>query len=142
MNYRKMKKRCFTLMELLVVILILGLLIGLVGPRVIDKFKGSQWNAAAQQARLLRKAVESYYLDKSKYPDGLDGLLEKDSFGGRYFSEEFIPKDPWGREYEYQKPGSGDRAFDIICYGADGTSGGEGVNRDVSCWDDLSKKEN
>lgn len=139
MNYNKMKKRYFTIMELLVVILIIGLLAGLVGPRVIGYFSGAQWKTAAQQTKLLRKTVESYYLDKSNYPDSLEDLLGKDKFGNRYFSEEFIPKDPWGNEYNYEKPGSNDRPFDISSYGADGTSGGEGINKDVSCWDNLSE---
>ena len=138
---RKMKRKSFTLMELLVVILIIGLLGGLVGPKVFNQIGQNQWKVAAQQTRLLRDAVNTYYMDKSKYPDSLEDLLGKDSFGESYFSEEYIPKDPWGNEYTYQKPGSGDRKFDIICYGADGTSGGEGVNKDVSCFDDLSKKE-
>lgn len=138
---RKMKRKSFTLMELLVVILIIGLLGGLVGPKVFSQIGKSKWNVAAQQTRLLRDSVNQYYMDKSKYPDSLEDLLGKDSFGESYFSEEYIPKDPWGNNYIYQKPGTGDRKFDIICYGEDGTSGGEGANKDVSCFDDLSKKE-
>lgn len=140
MNYRKMTKSCFTLMELLVVILILGLLAGIGVPKVIDSLKMAQWDTGAQQTKTLRKTIESYYLDKSKYPDSLEDLLEKDSLGGRYFSENYIPKDPWGNEYQYQKPGA-DNPFDIIFNGADGTSGGEGINKDATCWDDLNKKD-
>lgn len=138
---RKMKRNQFTLMELLVVILIIGLLGGLVGPKVFNQISRSKWNVAAQQTRLLRGAVNNYYMDKSKYPDNLEQLLDKDSFGESYFSEEYIPKDPWGNEYVYQKPGSGDRKFDIICYGEDGSSGGEGACRDISCFDDLADKK-
>ncbi len=140
MSYTNMKKRRFTLMELLVVITIILLLAGLVGPRILGVGDKAKRDAAATQIKLLRKTVEQYYLDKSQYPDSLEGLLEKDAYGNRYFSEEYIPQDPWGNEYIYQKPGSGDRPFDIISYCRDGNAGGEGIDSDISCWDNPNKK--
>jgi general secretion pathway protein G len=135
-----LKRKCFTLIELLVVFVIIALMAGLAGPRILGKLKGAKVNTAKQQTRLFRSSIEQYYLDQNKYPDSLSALLEKNSMGDSYFSEEYIPKDPWDNEYIYSKPGGGGRDFDVVSYGPDGAAGGSGANTDISCWDDPNKK--
>ncbi|MCK5834462.1 MAG: type II secretion system major pseudopilin GspG [Lentisphaeria bacterium] len=138
---KNFKKKQFTLMELLVVFVIIALLASFAGPKILGKLKGAKVSTAKQQTRLFRSTVEQYYLDQNKYPDSLEALLEKNSMGDRYFSEKYIPKDPWDNDYIYSKPGSDDEPFDVISLGQDGSAGGTGVNSDISCWDDPNKKK-
>ncbi|MGL4854382.1 MAG: type II secretion system major pseudopilin GspG [Lentisphaeria bacterium] len=141
MNH-ELKRKNFTMIELIMVIAIIMLLAGLAVPQVAGKLDENRWKTAGVMTKNLRTAVEGYYMDKNQYPTKLEDLLQKNSFGNSYYPEEFIPKDPWNREYAYQTPGSGDRRFDIICYGADGVSGGEGASKDISCWDNLNQTDN
>ena len=131
------KKRNFTLIELLVVMVIIGLLAGLAGPSVMAKLKGAKVSTAVQQTKLLRSAVEQYYLDQNKYPSALENLLDKNSYGDTYFSEEFIPIDPWDHDYIYQAPGGSGRDFDITSNGSGSGNGGV-----ISCWDNPRDRKN
>jgi len=135
-----LKKKSFTLIELLVVFVIIALMAGLAGPKILGKLKGAKVSTAKQQTRLFRSSIEQYYLDQNNYPESLEALLEKNSMGDSYFSEEFIPQDPWDNDYIYSKPGADGRDFDVISYGADGSAGGTGANSDISCWDNPNKK--
>ncbi len=94
---------------------------------------GHSYLMSAIQLKRLRVCVESYHMDRGKYPDNLRELLKNDSYGEPYIVEEYIPNDQWGNEFIYIKPGK-KNPFDIIFYGADGQKGGEGFNKDLDCW--------
>jgi len=136
----------FTLIELLIVMVILGLLAALVGPRMFGKVGGSRQKAAKAQISLFETALDTYKLDTSTYPttsQGLEALRTQPSgverWDGPYLPKN-VPLDPWGHRYEYQHPGEhGD--FDIISYGADGTSGGDGENMDIVSWRGIEEKD-
>ena len=129
----------FTLMELLVVLAILGLLMSLVGPRVLNQLGGAKSDTAAIQIRDLEQTLEMYMLDTGRYPttdEGLNALMENPGsatgWNGPYLKKE-VPLDPWKKDYHYKMPGDhGD--FDIFSYGKNGTAGGEGEDADVGNW--------
>lgn len=132
--------RGFTLLELLVVLVILGLLASLVGPQVLKQLGGSKTKAAMLQIEEYSAALDLYRLEVGRYPsgsDGLDALISKPSdaknWNGPYLKKRVIRKDPWGYDYHYQFPGEhGD--FDLYSLGSDGREGGEGENSDVGSW--------
>jgi len=126
-----------TLVELLVVLVILGLIAGLVGPRVLDQLGGAKSKTAAVQLSDFEQGAELFKLDVGRFPteqEGLQALVEKPSsapgWNGPYLKERTLPKDPWGNDYLYKYP---DENGDLQVYslGADGTEGGEGENADV-----------
>lgn len=130
----------FTLVELLVVMIIIGLLAALVGPRFIRQEEKAKIKAAKAQIELLSTALDTFRLDIGRYPsseEGLDALVRKpgsvDKWDGPYLKKD-MPLDPWGKAYVYKSPGE-HGAFDLLSYGADGVSGGEGDNRDVTSWE-------
>lgn len=133
----------FTLIELMVVIVILGILAGLVIPRITEKPEEARRVKAELQIQELSSALKEFKIDNGFYPSteqGLQALVEKPAVGKtprNYPSNGYmdkIPKDPWGNDYVYISPGEhGD--FDIISYGADGEEGGEGNNADVKSWE-------
>jgi general secretion pathway protein G len=137
--------RGFTLIELLVVMLILGLLIGIVGPKLIGHTDDAKVNAARIQIASMVSALKIYKLDNGMYPtteQGLEALVSPPQSGdvpkhwrkGGYLEKGKVPKDPWGDEYIYLCPGAhGD--FDITSYGADGVAGGDDYNKDLNSWD-------
>ncbi|WP_341502601.1 type II secretion system major pseudopilin GspG [Gallaecimonas sp. GXIMD4217] len=135
-----MKNNGFTLLELLVVLVILGLLASLVGPQVLKQLGSSKTKTAALQIEELRSAVELYRLEVGRYPsssEGLQALIDKpagaSNWNGPYLTKKVIRKDPWGHDYHYRYPGEhGD--FDIYSLGADNSQGGEGENQDVGSW--------
>jgi len=129
----------FTLMELLVVLAILGLLMSLVGPRVLNQLGGAKTKTAAIQVKDLEQALEMYKLDVGRYPnntEGLAALVEKPSsapgWNGPYLKSD-VPLDPWNREYNYKYPGDHGEV-DIYSYGQNGSPGGEGEDADVGNW--------
>jgi len=135
----------FTLIELLVVILILGLLIGIVGPRLIGRGDDAKVSAAKIQIASLGSALKMYKLDNGVYPSteqGLEALVSPPQTGdvpkkwrkGGYLEKGKVPKDPWLNDYVYMSPGAHDD-FDIISYGADGVAGGEDYNKDITSWE-------
>ena len=129
----------FTLMELLVVLAILGLLMSLVGPQVLNQLGGAKTKTAAIQVKDLEQALEMYKLDVGRFPstnEGLQALVRKPAaaagWNGPYLNSD-VPLDPWNREYNYKYPG--DRGeLDIFSYGQNGTPGGEGEDQDVGNW--------
>jgi general secretion pathway protein G len=144
---KKREKRIengFTLIEILVVVIIIGMLAALVGPRLFGKVGSAKLSAAKAQIELFGTALDTFRLDVGKYPtteDGLKALREKPSgaegWNGPYLRQE-IPLDPWKKPYIYKCPGDhGD--YDLISYGLDGVEGGEGENQDVVSWKDIAK---
>ena len=131
----------FTLIELLVVMIIIGLLAALVGPRFIRQEEKAKVKAARAQIELLSTSLDTYRLDVGRYPtseEGLDALLRKpgsvDKWDGPYLKKD-VPLDPWGKAYVYKSPGDHGGSFDLLSYGADGVSGGEGDNHDIASWE-------
>jgi general secretion pathway protein G len=130
----------FTLIELLVVIIVLGLLVGLVGPRLFGRVGQSKTATARAQIELLGAALDQYRLDVGRYPDssqGLDALQRNPNapnWNGPYLKKD-VPKDPWGNPYKYRCcPGQhGD--YDLWSEGGDSAPGGEGESQDVVSWD-------
>jgi general secretion pathway protein G len=130
----------FTLLELLVVMVIIGLLAGFVAPRYFAQVGKSQVKAARAQIDALDKALEQYRLDVGHLPTAEQGLAALNiqppgeaSWTGPYLKKA-VPADPWGNAYVYAAPGSHDNDFDLLSYGKDGRPGGSGENADVGNW--------
>ncbi len=132
----------FTLIELLVVIVILGLLMTVVALNVLPAQDKAMVNKAKADVAMLEQAVELYRLQNMTYPGGGDGLealvsppasLARPELYQRGGYVKRLPKDPWGRPYQYAQPGQ-HSAFDIWSYGADGTPGGDGDDADIGNW--------
>ena len=129
----------FTLVELIVVMVIIGMLAALVFPKLIPKVGKGKVSAAKAQVELLGQALDQFRLDTGRYPttaEGLNALVTDPgvpNWDGSYLKKA-VPNDPWGRPYSYQAPGShGD--YDISSLGADGAPGGEGENKDINSWE-------
>lgn len=137
--------RGFTLIELMVVIIILGILAMWVAPKIMSRPGEARQTKALLDIQNLETALKLYKLDNGIYPtteQGLQALVEKPETGtvpkkwkpGGYLEKGKVPKDPWGNDFIYLSPGlKGD--FDIISYGLDGVPGGEGENADVNNWE-------
>lgn len=139
MSNKLMKKRekGFTLVELLLVLVILALIGTVVLPTIIGQAEGAKVKAAASQISRLSMSVETFYLDTGVAPESLDDLVNEPSgvtgWNGPYVKNSLL-KDPWGKEYQFRSPGDHGE-FDIFSYGADGQSGGEGKNADITSWE-------
>lgn len=136
---RPSRTRGFTLLELLVVLLILGLLAGYVGPALFGKVGDARVKTARSQIDGFTKSLDQYRLDTGHYPSteqGLAALRTKPSdetkWAGPYLTKD-VPADPWDKPYQYKMPGTG-HEFDIISLGGDGRVGGDGENADISAW--------
>jgi general secretion pathway protein G len=137
------KEQGFTLIELLIVIIILGLLAALVAPRMFGKVGSAKQKTAKAQIELFCTAIDTYRLDMGRFPKDLEELVKKvddPKWEGPYLPKA-IPLDPWGHAYEYKCPGDDGRDYDLISYGADGTSGGDGENADIVSWKVLGAQE-
>jgi general secretion pathway protein G len=126
----------FTLLELLVVVVIIGLLAGFVAPRYFGQVGKSEVNVAKAQLDALEKALDQYRLDTGRYPSaelGLEALVSRPAnepkWNGPYLRKG-VPLDPWGRPYLYRIPGEKGE-FDLVSYGKDGQPGGTGENSDI-----------
>ena len=127
-------KMGFTLIELLIVMAIVALLAGIVGPNLWNKLGGAKQNVAATQIKNIEVSLDSYRLDMGKYPNSLDDLI-KDSTGKSRWNGPYIkniPLDPWEQVYQYYIPGKNNKDYDLISLGADAQSGGEGENKDIT----------
>ena len=132
-TYKTSQQLAFSLVELIVVMVILGMLAGLVAVRTRGYLISSKQNAAKTEIANIVKAVETFYADQSRYPttdEGINILLAPtDSWPDGFLNK--APLDPWKNPYEYVSPGSSE-PYEIICLGADGREGGEGENLDFT----------
>ena len=127
------ERSAFSLVELIVVMVIIGMLAGLVAVRTRSYLIASKQNVAKAEIANIVKALETFYADQGRYPSNDEGLVILTE-GTSAFPDGFLPKiakDPWKNAYEYVSPGS-DSAFEVICLGADGKEGGDGAERDIS----------
>lgn len=138
-------KRGFTLIELMVVVVILGILAGLIIPKIMGRPEEAKRLKARMQIEQLEQALKLYYLDNGEYPtteQGLNALVEKPATEpapkrwkeGGYLEKKKIPADPWGNPFVYVSPGVHSKDFDLVSYGADGEEGGEGKYADTESW--------
>jgi general secretion pathway protein G len=139
MRLRRSRRTGFTLLELLVVMVIIGLLAAYVGPRYFSQVGKSEVKAAQAQVQALQKALDTYRLEVGRYPtteQGLGALVTRPQnepkWGGPYL-QKAVPPDPWGKPYQYKSPGEhGD--FDLFSFGKDGQAGGTGEAADITSW--------
>jgi general secretion pathway protein G len=119
----------FTLIELMVVMVIIGLLAATVVPKFFGQVDKAMQQDAQAQIELLGQALDLYRLEKHKYPTSDEGLEAIKSY-----LKKNVPKDPWGNAYIYESPGKEDRGYDLISLGGDNAEGGEGTDIDIVSW--------
>lgn len=132
-----LRRRGFTLLELLVVLLIIALLAGYVGPKLFGEVGKARSKTAASQMKGIESALDRYRLDTGHYPTteaGLGALTSNvgnaPGWDGPYMSTQ-VPNDPWGKPYIYRSPGENGKDYDLMTYGADGKPGGTGEDADI-----------
>jgi len=142
---RRESEAGFTLVEMLVVIAIIGLIMGLIGPRVLNYLSESKVKAARIQEQSFQSALDLFYLDAGRFPSSAEGLTALvrptpglAAWNGPYLKGGNVPNDPWNHAYVYRSPGE-HGPYDIVSYGSDGQEGGSGVAADISL-ENLSAK--
>jgi general secretion pathway protein G len=140
-------QRGFTLVEMLVVITIIGLIMGLIGPRVLNYLSESKVKAARIQLQSFGSALDLFYLDAGRFPstaEGLAALVRQtpgvSAWNGPYLRGGNVPNDPWSHPYLYRSPGE-HGPYDIMSYGSDGQEGGSGSAEDISMEKATAKNE-
>lgn len=140
MQRRDLAQGGFTLTELLVVLVIIGLLAALVGPVLYQRINPAKESVARAQIENFMSALDSYFLDIGKFPTQQQGLAAlrtrqegEAKWNGPYLKKD-IPPDPWGNPFVYRSPGR-NGGYELISYGADGKEGGEGDNADINSWE-------
>ena len=140
MKHRNLKnQRGFSLMELLIVMVILGLIASLVGPQLFGKLGKAQQKTAKTQIEMLMAALDGFRLDVGRYPNQQEGLTALvtnpgvEKWDGAYLKKA-VPNDPWGNPYQYRNPGEHGEV-DIYSYGQDNQPGGEKENADIGSWE-------
>jgi general secretion pathway protein G len=138
---RPLAQRGMTLIEILVVLVLIGIVLGIVGGNFIGRGEKAKADAAKIEIGQIGQALDLYKLETGKYPsssEGLQALVSAPSgaanWNGPYWKKSTIPKDPWGNDYRYSSPGQ-KGAYDILSLGADGKEGGEGTNKDITSAD-------
>ena len=133
--------RGMTLIEILVVLVLIGIVMGIVGGNYIGQGEKAKARAARIEIEQIGQTLDLFKLEVGRYPTSQEGLQAlvtapagMTNWNGPYWKKSSVPKDPWGNEYQYASPGS-HGPYDIISYGADGKEGGEGGNKDVTSWD-------
>jgi len=132
------RARGFTLLELLVVILIIGLLTGIVAPRFMSQISRSEVTTARAQLDAFRKALDAFRIDNGRFPttsEGLDALVNAPAGAPRWhgpYLQEAIPLDPWGTPFQYQSPGQNGRDYQVMSLGHDRAPGGTGDDADIA----------
>jgi general secretion pathway protein G len=137
---RRLRQTGFTLIELMVVLVIIGVLAALIVPNVLDRADDARATAAKTDVNNLMQALKLYKLDNQRYPtgeQGLQALVTRPASGPAPINwkpyVEKLPNDPWGRPYQYLNPGVKGE-IDVMSFGADGQPGGEGKNADIGSW--------
>ena len=140
MNLQRSRVSGMTLIEILVVLVLIGIVLGVVGGNFIGRGEKAKADAAKIEIGQIGQALDLYKLEIGRYPssqEGLQALVSAppgvNNWNGPYWKKSQIPKDPWGNEYKYVQPGQ-HGAYDIISLGADGKEGGEGPDKDVTSW--------
>src|SRR5690606_36032493 len=132
-------ERGFTLIEIMVVVVIIGLLAAFVAPNLMGNVDTAQINRARQDIRNIETALNLYRLDNFRYPSTVEGLEALVTNPGESVAPNWkqylnrLPRDPWNNVYQYQNPGQRGE-FDVFSFGADGQQGGEGINADIGNW--------
>ena len=145
-RFSEPSQRGFTLIEVLVVVVIMGMLIGLIGPNVLGQVDKARVTAAKADLATLSQALDMYKLDNHFYPttdQGLEALIAKPAASPvprnwnpqGYLKGSELPLDPWNGDYVYYSPGEGLRGYELISLGADGRLDGEGYAGDISSWE-------
>jgi general secretion pathway protein G len=129
-----------TLIEILVVLVLIGVVLGIVGGNFIGRGEKAKADAAKIEIGQIGQTLDLFKLEVGRYPtsqEGLQALISAppgvNNWNGPYWKKNEIPKDPWGNEYKYATPGQ-HGAYDLLSYGADGKEGGEGPNKDINNW--------
>ena len=137
----RMPQRGMTLIEILVVLVLIGIVLGIVGGNFIGRGEKAKADAAKIEIGQIGQALDLYKLEIGRYPSSSEGLQAlvtapagAANWNGPYWKKAQIPKDPWGNEYRYTSPGQ-KGAYDILSLGADGKEGGEGTNKDITSAD-------
>ncbi|MBX7255869.1 MAG: type II secretion system major pseudopilin GspG [Candidatus Hydrogenedentes bacterium] len=131
----------FTLIELMVVIVILGLLMAVVVPRMIGATDDAKVRAAQTQIHSFRTALDMFKLKFGRYPgtsEGLQALVSNEK--QNFLNEDNVPSDPWGNPYQYTCPGTKGHDFEVVSFGADGAPGGTEYNTDIESWNLQAQK--
>lgn len=137
---RSRREGGFTLIEIMVVVVIIGLLVGILAPNVMERLSRAETQAAEADIDTITTALDFFRMDHSRYPtqdEGLEILRGSGEVNGRQVAEHLQrdPVDPWGRPYVYEVPSRHGDDFDVYSLGADGEEGGEGANADIGSWD-------
>lgn len=141
MNRKQKRQQGFTLIEIMVVVVILGILGALVAPSILGRPDEARVTVAKNDIRQISNALDMYKLDNFGYPtqqQGLKALVERPDGAKNWNSDGYLdqmPQDPWGNAYIYVRPGKKSRHFDLYSLGADGAEGGDGVDADIGNWD-------
>ncbi len=134
-NRTRRARAGFTLIELMVVIVILGMLVALVGPKLLGQADKAKVGTAKTQIANFSMALKLYKLEFGSYPSSSEGLAQLIDNGKENFLEQdAVPEDPWGNPYIYVAPGSNGHDFEIVSYGDDGSPGGSGFGADIESW--------
>ena len=135
------RQRGMTLIEILVVLVLIGVVMGIVGSKFIGQGEKAKADAAKIEINQIGNTLDLFKLEVGRYPttsEGLQALITAPSgapnWNGPYWKNATVPKDPWGNEYKYSSPGTHGTAYDIVSLGADGREGGEGPNKDITSW--------
>lgn len=133
-------QRGFTLIEMLVVLVIIGMLAGLVGPKLFGRVDSSKVKTAEVQIKMFKGSLETFRLDVGRFPTQAEGLLvlnmaptddqARAHWHGPYLDQD-VPLDPWGHPYVYSLPGANGQPFALYSFGGDGKPGGEGIDADI-----------
>jgi general secretion pathway protein G len=135
---RAARQRGMTLIEILVVLVLIGIVMGIVGSNFLGRGEKAKADAAKIEISQIAQSLDLFKLEVGRYPstqEGLQALISAPAgtanWNGPYWKKSTVPKDPWGNEYKYAAPGQA-AAYDVVSLGADGKEGGEGVNKDIT----------